>query len=284
MAQPSRRRLLTFALAAAVPALPAAAAPLGLPIGIQLYSVGDATGRDLEGTLARLSEIGYEEVEFAGFFGRAPAALRAALTDAGLRCRSAHYGIDRLERALDEEIAFAGALGLFDMVVAMPRVSDPMTLDAWRWHADFLSRAGERTKRAGLQIAFHNHNLEFRTYGGVTALDELIRLTDPSLVKFQLDCGWAASAGVDPVRYLAAYPGRFTSLHVKDIAPGSAPNTGMRIEAVAVGEGAIDWRPVFRAAGRAGITGYYVEIEPHGPRAALDAAKVSHDYLRALDI
>lgn len=280
----SRRHILSLAVAAMLPAGPAAAAPLGLPVGIQLYTVGAELGRDFEGTLRRLAKIGYQEVEFAGFYDRTPAALRRALSDAGLRCRSAHYGIDQLEQSLDREIAFASDLGLFDMIVAMPRVSDPITLDTWKWHADFFNKVGERAKKAGLQFGFHNHNLEFRAYGAVVALDEMIRLTDPSLVKFQLDCGWAASAGADSVRYLAAYPGRFTSLHVKDVSKTLSPNTDMRIETTAVGEGAIDWAPIFRAAGKAGITGYYVEVEPRGSDATFDAVKVSHDYLRKLEV
>lgn len=279
----SRRHLLSFALAAALPAAPVAAAPLGLPVGLQLYTVGEELGRDFDGTLRTLAAMGYQDVEFAGFYGRSPAALRESLSRAGLRSRSAHYGVDQLEKSLDQEIAFAGDLGLFDMIVAMPRVSDPMTLDTWKWHADFFNKTGERTKKAGLQFGFHNHNLEFRSYGGEVALDALIRLTDPALVKFQLDCGWAASAGADSVRYLATYPGRFTSLHVKDIPKALPRNTDMRIETTPVGAGAIDWAPIFRAAGKAGITGYYVEVEPRGA-STLDAAKVSCDYLRRLDV
>lgn len=280
----SRRHILSLALAAALPAAPAAAAPLGLPVGLQLYTVGAELDRDFEGTLQRVAKIGYQEVEFAGFYGRSPAALRKALSDAGLRCRSAHYGIDQLERSLEKEIAFAGELGLFDMIVAMPRTSGPITLETWKWHADFFNKVGARTKKAGLQFGFHNHNLEFRTYGAVVALDEMIRLTDPSLVKFQLDCGWAASAGADSARYLATYPGRFTSLHVKDVAKGVAPNTDMKIETATVGAGTLDWAPIFRAAGKAGITGYYVEVEPRGSDATFDAVKVSHDYLRKLEV
>jgi len=280
----TRRHLLSLTLAASLPVAPGAAAPLGLPIGIQLYSVGGELTVDFEGTLVRLSAMGYREVEFAGFHGRSPSALRKILADAGLRCRSAHYGIDQLEKGLDREIAFAGELGLFDMVIAMPRVSMPMTLETWKWHADFFNEAGAKIKQAGLQLAFHNHNLEFRKYGDVVALDALIAGTDPAFVKFQLDCGWAASAGADSAGYLAAYPGRFTSLHVKDIPKTLVANTDMRIETTAVGSGSIDWKPIFRAAGKAGITGYYVEVEPNGAHAPLEAAKVSHDFLRALDI
>jgi sugar phosphate isomerase/epimerase len=281
----SRRGVLSAALgiAFAAAASPVAAAPLGLPVGLQLYTVGAELGRDFEGTLRAIAALGYRDVEFAGFYDRAPGALRKALADAGLRSRSAHFGIDQLEKSLDREIAFAGELGLFDMIVAMPRVTDPITLDTWKWHADFFNKAGERTRKAGLQFGFHNHNLEFRSYAGVTALDEMIRLTDPTLVKFQLDCGWAASAGASPVRYLETYPGRFTSLHVKDIPKSLVPNTDMRIETTAVGEGSIDWAPIFRAAGKAGITGYYVEVEPRGT-STLDAVKVSCDYLRKLEI
>src|SRR5215475_3559355 len=136
------------------------------------------------------------------------------------------------------------------MVVTIPWVADPsrfkadpqggefalflavirgLTLDDWKWNAEQFNRVGEQIKKAGLQLGYHNHNFEWRTFTGpngtVTGYDEFLRLTDAQLVKLELDCGWATVAGQDPVSYLNKFPGRYVLLHVKDFHKGFTPRT-----------------------------------------------------------
>src|ERR1700691_3152952 len=228
----SRRTFLQTASASAAcaalwnGALPLMANPLGLPLGLQLYSVRDILPKDYEGTLKHLSAIGYREVEAAGFFGRTPVQVKLAMDQAGLHCVSAHYPLVQLLPNVDETIRFGKDLGLDYIVCAAPGLKDAsgvkapvsraaresMTLDDWRWNAEQFNRIGERVHAAGMKFAYHNHTPEFRSENGVMFYDELLRSTDPSKVAMELDCGWAIVAGQKPVDLLTRYSSRITML------------------------------------------------------------------------
>ena len=90
----------------------------------------------------------------------------------------------------------------------------PLTLEDWRWNAEQFNAAGKKIKAAGLRFGYHNHTPEFHASSGTVPMDELLRLTDPALVTFEMDCGWVVVGGADPVAYLKKYPGRFTMCDV----------------------------------------------------------------------
>lgn len=267
--------------------------PLGLPLGIQLYSVRDLLLKDYEGTLRQLSAIGYREVEAAGFFGHSANEAKSSMDRAGLKCVSAHYSLQDLLPKVDETIEYGKNLGLQCIVCASPwfkdpsRVRDPgsrpareqMTLDDWRWNADQFNRIGERVHSAGMRFGYHNHTPEFRSEGGVVFYEDLLRQTDPAKVTMELDCGWCAVAGKDPAEYLAKYPSRFSMLHVKDfklaagVTPANAPPS------TELGHGTIDYRPIFQAAKKAPIKHAFVEQEQFD-MPAMEALRVDAEYMR----
>jgi len=276
----------------------AAADPIGLPIGLQLYTVREQAGKDFEGTLKEVGAIGYQEVELYSFFDRKAAEVRRALEGAGLKCVSAHYGVPALRADLAAQIDFAKELGLQFMICPFPGVADParlkaggpsftqsLTLDDWKWNADLFNRVGEQAKRAGLRFGYHNHHIEFREFGGVTAFDELLRRTDPELVTIELDCGWVKVAGLDPADFIASHASRVGLLHIKDVKAGPAPSTrfGPAVPFAEVGRGSIDWTRVFQAARKAGVRRYYVEQDTT-ERPPLQAIKISRDYLHDLKV
>ena len=131
---------------------------------------------------------------------------------------------------------------------------------------------GTKAKAAGLQFAYHNHNFEFKPLaGGKIGYDIILSETDPSLVKFELDCGWMAAAGHDPVEYLTKYPKRYRLLHIKDFHPTEKPSVGLeeseRPKAAELGRGHVDYKPIFAAAAKTEVELYYVERNrPSSPR------------------
>jgi sugar phosphate isomerase/epimerase len=300
----SRRRFLiqSSRLAAAALAAPwlsrrASANPLGRPIGIQLYTVNGAMQEDPAGTLKKIREIGFGEVETAGFGKLSAKQFRGLLDDAGLACPSAHLPFDMGNLGSSFEAAhalgatYAASGSLPPAVVGSKDTAAPskrsMSLDEAKRTAEVVNRIGDAAKRAGLQYVYHNHDFEFADQGGSVGYDLLLRESDPDLVKFEIDCGWMIFAGRNPIDYFKKYPNRFPLIHVKDFLPahedgaaaaGKAPMLGAEL-----GHGVVDYKPIFAAAGKAGLQHYFVEQEgPFSRMTPLQAAQVDYDYLHFL--
>jgi sugar phosphate isomerase/epimerase len=168
------------------------AEPLKLPIGLQLYSVREMLPKDFEGMLRKVREAGYTEVEAAGYYDKSAAEFKGVMSKWGLRCVSTHHPLGVLQPRLDELIEYGHELGLEYMICASsirrdPDAKGPLDLDDWRWVAGEFNRIGEKVKAAGMTFGYHNHTPEFGTEGGVVFYDELLRLTDPKLVIFEMD-------------------------------------------------------------------------------------------------
>jgi sugar phosphate isomerase/epimerase len=266
---------------------------LGLPIGLQLYSVRDLLPIDYDGTLRQLGKLGYQEVEAAGFFGHSPKEVRQAMDHAGLHCVSAHYPLKDLLPKVEEVIQFGKDLGLSYIVCAAPWLKDPssvkdpgsraardtMTLDDWRWNAEQFNRIGERVNAAGMRFAYHNHTAEFRSENGVVFYDELLRATDPAKVLMEMDCGWVVIGGKNPADYLNRYPNRFSMLHVKDFKITAATTASAPPPSTEMGHGTIDYHPIFEAAKKARIEHAFVEQEEFD-MPPMEALKIDADYMR----
>ncbi len=246
-------------------------------LGAQLYTVRRELKSDFEGTLSRVAALGYREVEFAGYFGRKPAEVKAALARNNLAAPSAHIPLAALRGGdgLREALEAAHVIGHKYLVVAYLAAEERKTLDDYRRHADLFNEAGERTRREGVTFAYHNHDFEFAPLGGRVPYDLLLELTDPRAVKFEMDIYWTVKGGASPLEYFERHPGRFHLFHVKDMDSG--PARGF----TEVGRGRIDFKSVFARARRAGARHYFVE-QDETPGSPFDSLKVSLDHLRRL--
>ena len=271
--------------------------PLGLPLGLQLYSVRQMLAQDYAGTLRQIAALGYREVEAAGFFQHTPAQVRQAMHAAGLRCVGGHYPLHDLLTQQDSILAYARAAGLRYVVCSFPWFKNParikdtsfrtqvqsFTLEDWRWSAEQFNRIGAKVRAAGMHFAYHNHTMEFAPQQGVVPYEELMRLTDSSLVTMEMDCGWVIVGGGNPVEYLRRYPTRITLLHVKDFKKTSHPATvADPPPAAELGQGTIDYRPIFAAAKKAGhIRHMYVEQEAFD-MPPLQALRIDAEYMQQI--
>ncbi len=244
-------------------------------IGVQLYTVRAEMARDLEGTLARVAEIGYKEVEFAGYFDRSPEQIRTILDGLGLSAPSGHMAFEELGDGWSRVLDRARSIGHEYVVIAWTPEEARRTMDDWKRIADKFNRAGEETRRAGLTFAYHNHNFEFVPIDGKVPFDMLLQRTDPAMVKLEMDLYWLTLAGGDPFTYFRQYPGRFPMVHVKDLKRG-APQP-----MVDVGAGDIDFRRIFAQSDAAGIKHYFVEHDE--PASPFDSISASYRYLRRLE-
>jgi sugar phosphate isomerase/epimerase len=261
------------ALGAWVP--PARAARLE-NIGLQLYTVRRDLEKDLEGTLARVAQVGFREVETAGFFGRSPKDVRASLDRHGLKAPSMHVDLPEIEKEFAKTLEAGTALGVRYVVCAWLAPGERESLDHYKRHIETFNRAGEQAKKAGLQFGFHCHDFEFVPIEGVVPYDLLLKETDSALVQMEMDLYWITKAGADPLHYFRLYPGRFPLVHVKDM--DDTAQKGF----TEVGNGIVDFRRVFAQSHLGGIRHYFVEQdETKGP--AIESIRESYRYLRSFD-
>jgi sugar phosphate isomerase/epimerase len=262
-----------------------------LPIGLQLYTLGQEPYHDLDGTLHTVATIGYRTVEGVGFMKRTAAEFRAALDRAGLSCPSTHVplgadsgGGPSLAGDLGPLAADMHRVGVKYVVVPIfvaPQGRE-MTVDDWRRLAAQLNVRGAALKREGLKLGYHNHNVELTKLGSMTALDLLIENTDPALVCFEMDVGWVAAGGGEPIRLLRSHPHRFRLMHVKDLKASTVPNTAFKMDPADVGSGALDWKSILPVGYDVGVRYYYVEQEPPFAEPRMQAARTDYDYLARL--
>jgi sugar phosphate isomerase/epimerase len=262
----SRRSFL--GMAGAVPVagalarcLPAAAASR-IPIAVQLYSVRDDCAKDFDAAMEQVAAMGFEGVEFAGYYSYAERAseLRKRLEALKLKVAGTHIRLDTLQGdVLKRTIDFHQVIGCRFLIVPNDAAfTDP---DKSRALADTFNRLAETLKPLGMACGYHNHTAEFKKDGDKTYWDLFAERTGSDVI-LQQDCGWTFAAGFDPVAYIRKYPGRTKTTHFKPtIKEGE---TGKR---AILGQDSVDWRAVYQACASAGGTEWIVieqETYPDG--------------------
>ncbi|MFZ4506511.1 MAG: sugar phosphate isomerase/epimerase family protein [Fimbriimonas sp.] len=236
---------------------------------VQLYTLRDALSTDLEGTLAKVKEIGLEYVEIAGFYGKSAAEWKTMLDGLGLKVSGSHTGIDLLLSDLDAVIADSKTLE--NPYIILPWIGGDWIAKGWAELGKVADGIGAKITEAGLTFAYHNHDFEFVTTDGKLGLDEFYENSDPANVKAQLDLAWVSIGGVDPVAYLQQMSGRVPLVHVKDYDPTKTPRWQ------AAGEGILDFDAILPAAEAAGVQFAGIELDESAEDPILSVRK-SFDY------
>jgi sugar phosphate isomerase/epimerase len=262
----SRRHFL-HAGSAAGAALMLGAGPLGaatrgrLPLGFQAFEIVPDLRNDWAGTLKTMVAMGYGLIDMVAmnpYTLRTGKQLRSEFKGFGLDCNVCHFNYNAWNDALGPTLDYANALGVRHVICGPKRQAT--SSDDWKGMAADLNRFGAAARRAGLTIAYHNHEIEFvRTPQGDIPWDLLMAHTDPAIVRFQIDVGNLAFGGGDPVTYLSRYLNRYFSFHAKDIVPGKA--------AVPVGAGILDWKRIFSLVHQSKIESCIAEVGAYGVRS-----------------
>jgi sugar phosphate isomerase/epimerase len=255
-------------------------------VGVQLYTVRDLMKDDFEGTIAKVAQVGYKEVEFAGYFGRTAQQVKDVLAKNGLTAPSTHVQYDELDEKFPSVIDFSKTVGM--SYIICPWIPEELrkSADIWKQASEKFNKCGEQTKKAGIQFGYHNHWFEFLPTNGKLPYDELLKDCDRNLVKMEMDLCWITAAGGDPLKYFAEYPGRFPLVHVKDlktkpnVTSGGAQNYGDTVDLTEVGSGIIDWKRIFAHSQQAGIKHYIVEHDH--PKQPIESITKSYEYLSKL--
>lgn len=263
--------------------------PFGWPVSFQSYGVKDVLAKDFEGTMKKLSSVGFKGIEMcspkgyenAGFGPLIPLSvsdLRKKIEDSGLFCKSCHFQNPELKAsALPATIQWGKDLGLQDLVCSAAWLPEDAKLDDWKKFADEMNQAGEEVLKAGMQLAYHNHSIG-PVVEGRELYDILMELFDPKMVKmqFQIAC---ISEGFDVIEYIAKYKGRYFSLHMHDWDP-------QKKEVVALGKGVVDWKKLLVTAKDGGLADYgmILELETKPPNDPLQNLVDSFHYLQTLNL
>ena len=245
-----------------------------VPIALQLYSVREDCARDLSYTLQAVAQMGYEGVEFAGYYDRSAEELREMCDDLGLKVAGTHTGLDTLlGDALAETVAFNQTLGNPYLIVPGLAEAYRSSQQAWRDTAERFNSIAEKIADQGMFCGYHNHTVEFELMAGEVPWDTFGSNTHDEVV-LQIDIGHTLRAGSDPVSFIQRYPGRSKLVHIKEYA---ATNN----EAL-IGEGEIPWDAVFEACETVGGTAWYIVEQESYPYPPLECAERCLEALRKM--
>jgi sugar phosphate isomerase/epimerase len=287
-----RRTLLQCSaalLALGSPVLHAASAAMKsrYRMGLQLYTVREPMAKDALGTLKQAAALGYRNFETYGFepdsvryYGMPARDFRKVLDDLGLATTTGHYDLHQflakppavMTAYIDRCIE--GALALNQKYITWAWL-DPQSrdLDSFKLVAERLNLIGGQAAKAGLKVAYHNHDFEFIPHGGKTGYDIIMRETDPELVKLQLDLFWVAhSSARTPHELFEAQPGRFVMWHMKDMDKAKRYTE--------LGNGVIDFPRIMPDAQLAGLEEYFVEQGDNFAESPMKSIEVSAAYVR----
>ena len=238
------------------------ASPIGMPLGFQGYDIRFLIIKDWDNGWTTMRKMGYQSVDMVSFrgYGYENSALASMpakqiadkLDSVGMQRENCQFYYSELHDDFDTKMEFSHTLGL-KYVISAPSPDHMKTIDDWKWQADQLNALGERVKKAGFHLGYHNHEVEFIDIAGVTPYDVLVERCEPSLVGFQIDVGNLTFAGKDAITYLNKYPDRYFSMHAKDYLPGKT--------SVPVGKGTLDWPKIFTIVKeKTRIRTYYAEV------------------------
>jgi sugar phosphate isomerase/epimerase len=241
-------------------------------IGLQLYTLRNEIKNDVAPVIAKVAEIGYTSVEVFGyndgkFFGHSPEEFVGIIKKNNLKTPSGHYMmldyfIKGNEDQLKKTVADAAIMGHDFFVVPFLIDSMRTSLDDYKKLAEKLNKAAVEAKSAGMKLAYHNHNFEFKDWGGgKTGFDIFAKETDASLVSFEMDIYWVTRAGIDPIQLIKDNPGRIKLWHIKDMADKKEASfdTGGDQYFTEVGSGVINYKEIFKHKKESGMEYFFVE-------------------------
>ncbi|HLJ55943.1 MAG TPA: sugar phosphate isomerase/epimerase [Chthonomonadaceae bacterium] len=221
-----------------------------IPVALQLYSVREDAAKDLAGVLKQVAGMGYDGVEFAGYYGHSAADVRKMLDDNGLKCCGGHLGLDTLlGDALNATIEYQRTLGNIYLIVPGFAGSRTSSKAAWLETAGTMNEIAARLKPHGMFTGYHNHHTEFHQMDGELPWDIFFGNTSRGVI-MQFDTGNALVGGAEAGPFLRRYPGRAITVHLKE---HSATN-----DKALIGEGDVNWPEIFSLCEGIGGTKWYI--------------------------
>jgi sugar phosphate isomerase/epimerase len=286
ISQSGCRNTVKPAAQAAAPAAPVVVDPKTFGIGLQLYTIRDAMGTDVQGSLKKVSEAGYKYVELAQyadgkFYGYEPADFKKLVNDLGMEILSSHTQVEAKGITLDNAQKMAedhAKIGVKYCIQPWVVEEARTTIKSYKNMVADWNKVGGIMKDHGIQFGYHNHNFEFATIEGkIPYFDIMLAELDKDLVTMEIDLFWTTKAGQNPVEIFKKYPGRFQLFHMKDMYTKEAPyyTTEGEDDFAPVGAGIINFKEILAAKDIAGMKYMVVEQDLSRNGTPFDDIKTS---------
>lgn len=242
-------------------------------IGLQLYSIKELTQEDFLGTLQKVASIGYDGVEFAGYFNTSAKELKKIMLDINLKPAGSHIGIDLLQNNLKKVIDYSLEIG--DPYIICPGLPGFMTdsTDSYKKTAALFNHIGQECSNHGIQFGYHNHDSEFKTYEGIYGLDLLVTNTQSEFLKIELDTFWVEYCNLKSVDFINKYKERCFILHIKDMKSWEEKSN------TEIGKGVMNFKDIIATGKKYGVAWYTVEQEEY-EIPQLESIEISFHYLK----
>lgn len=250
--------------------------------GLQLYTLRDVFGNNPQGYIKQIGNYGYTQIEsYEGkegmFWGMTPNEFKQRIEDAGMSIISSHCDINV---DFEKKVIDAASIGMKYLICAW--VGPQKSIDNFKKIADDFNVKGALCKKHGIKFAYHNHDYSFKKIDGEIPQDVMMAITDPSLVKYEMDIYWVITGGADPIEYLKKYPGRFTLGHLKDRLKNVLPSETN--SSCTLGTGSIDYKKILPIAMADGMDYLFIEQERYDGTTPIDCVKENAQYLKSLKI
>lgn len=272
-------------------------------VGLQLYSIRDEMEKDMDATLKAVKEMGYDYVEFAGFYNHSAEDVKAILDKYELNAISVHQGADPYFEKGQEAIDYLKTVGVKYCAIPWYDKEKLKGGEVWNETVAKFTEFGKALKENGIQLMYHNHDFEFEKFEDKFLLDWLYEEIPADILMPQIDTCWVHYAGCNPAEYISKYNGRMKVLHLKDFVcknlgggpvyaliddkGGDAKGATQEdngFEFRPVGYGIQDFPAILDAAEKAGVEYVIVEQDGHPERSSMEDAKIAREYLKSLGI
>ena len=269
-------------------------------VGIQLYGVKNTMKEDFEGTLAAIKEMGYEYVEFAGYYGKSAEEIKEILDRLGLKCVSVHQGLDFFNEEPKKAVDYLKTFGVKYVVIPWYDQNSLAGSDKWEDTVKNFTEKAELLKENGMMLGYHNHDFEFKKFEGKTLHDYIFEAIPADMIVPELDTCWVHYAGLEPADKIREFAGRVGIVHLKDFnckALGGGPayalidNDGNPVDVPShedncfrfspLGGGRQNFAKILEACEESGTEIVIVEQDAvYDGMTELEAAKISREYLK----
>ena len=252
-------------------------------LGIQLYMVKEDMEKDSIGTLKKLGEIGYDQIESYGgnkgmFWGMSNRDFQKMAADCGLTLVSSHYNDEA--KGFEKQAEKAAEIGMKYLIC--PWKGPQKSIDNFKRFAEEFNKNGEICKKLGLRFGYHPHDYPYKKVDGQLPIDVLLANTDKELVDFQMDFYYTVTEGQDPEAYIKKYSHRFALCHMRDVLKDRLPVSSKEESATDLGKGIINYPQLLSTALDNGMKYFFVEQSRFYMETPLQSAKVNIEYLKKL--